>query len=191
MKKGKLILIAGLPGSGKSTLIRYVREHFPEIVFPVSWTTRPQRPGEVDGEVYHFVDTQTFLKAVEADEFLEWVSIDGGHLYGTLKSEVVPALEAGKMVLREVEMHGAQRLREALPQADIVTIFTNTDSWEDLSKRILSHGPMGAEELAERKKRYDREMLFKPEANYVLENQFGKLEESEWKLGEIIQGLQK
>ncbi len=189
MKKGKLVLIVGLPGSGKGTLIAHLREQFPEIVFPVSWTTRPRRPGENEGDVYHFASDDEFSRSVGDGEFLEWVSIDGGHRYGTRKNEIVPPLEEGKLVLREVEIQGARRLKKLLPHEDIVSIFINTGSWDDLSARMLARAPMSAEELAKRKERYEKELSFKNEADFVVENQYGKLDEAKRQVSAILQSL--
>ncbi|MDE2213276.1 MAG: guanylate kinase [Patescibacteria group bacterium] len=190
-KEGTLILVVGLPGSGKGTLISYAKKHFPSIVFPISWTTRPKRPGEREGEVYHFVAEEEFSRAVSAGEFLEWVSIDGGHRYGTLRREILLPLSEGKTLLREVEVAGAKKLRALLPEVDIVYIFIDGGPWEDLSKRMLERAPMSEEELEERHKRYERELSFKSEAKYVIENVYGKLGEVEQEFSDIISRIER
>jgi len=186
MKKGKLILIVGLPGSGKGTLVAYARDQFPQIVFPISWTTRPIRPGEAEGANYHFATDEEFMRSVESGEFLEWVTIDGGHRYGTRKNEILPALEAGKFVMREIEVLGARAIMSLMPREDIVIICINPDSWEDLSKRMLSRAPMSAVELEERRKRYEREAPFKKEADFVIDNTYGELDKAKEQLSAVL-----
>ena len=112
--EGKLILVVSPAGGGKSTLLKYLREQMPEIVFPVSCTTRPMRPGEVEGAVYHFISDEEFQRRAANDEFLEWVYTDGKR-YGTLKSEIVPAVEAGKTVVREIDINGSYKIQGILP----------------------------------------------------------------------------
>ena len=189
MAKGTLILIVGLPGSGKGTLINHLRAAFPGIVFPASWTTRLPRRGERDGEVYHFVSDAEFARAAARGEFLEWISIDTGHKYGTRKDAVLAPLQEGKTVIREVETAGARALRTLLSKEKIVTVFINTDSWNVLEARMLERAPMASEELTERRKRYERELAFRGEADYAVENQEGKLEETKRRLTDIIQSV--
>lgn len=186
---GTLILIVGLPGSGKGTLIKYAKEIFPQCTFPVSWTTRAIRPGEVDGEVYHFVSKEEFDAAVERGEFLEWVTIDTGSQYGTLKRDFIEPLRAGKCILRELEVEGARAMRALLPEAHIVSIFVPAGTWEDLKRRMLERAPMSKEELDARKLRYEKESAFEQEADYVLMNEFGKLEETKQKFIELIRKI--
>lgn len=186
---GTLILIVGLPGSGKGTLIKYAKEQFPQFVFPVSWTTRPMRPGEVEGEVYHFATKEEFDAAVTRGEFLEWITIDNGTQYGTLKKDFEGPLNEGKTVLRELEVAGARAMRTLLPTARIASIFVSAGTWDDLKARMLARAPMGEEELAARKARYEKEVVFEQEANYVLVNEFGKLEETKQKFVELIRTI--
>lgn len=176
--RGKLILVVGLPGSGKGTLIAHAKEAFPELVFPISWTTRAMRPGEREGEVYHFAAKEEFMRSVAAGEFLEWVTIDTGHCYGTRRADIEGPLSEGKFVLREVEVIGARNIRSLLPKEELATIFINTDSWEDLKARMLARAPMSEEELQARHARYESEVSFLSEADYVVENRHGHLEEA-------------
>ena len=189
--KGTLILIVGLPGSGKGTLIKHAKQVFPQIAYPVSWTTRPQRPGETDGEVYHFVSDEEFDAAVSRGEFLEWVAIDNGRKYGTRKKDFVEPLSEGKTVLREVEVRGARAIKHLLSDSVVVPVFVRAGNWEDLRERMRSRAPMGEEEIAARKARYEEEMHFAEEADYVLENEFGKIEETKKKFVELIRAIIK
>lgn len=188
---GTLILIVGLPGSGKGTLIKYAKEVFPDFIYPVSCTTRPIRPGEVEGEVYHFVTKAEFDAAIERGEFLEWVTIDNGSHYGTLKKDFIGPLSEGKNLLRELEVEGARAMRTLLPETRIVSIFVSAGTWEDLKARMLFRAPMSEEELTARKERYEKEVLFEKEADFVLQNEFGNLEGTKQKFAELIRTIVK
>lgn len=187
--RGKLILVVGLPGSGKGTLIGHAKQVFPELVFPRSWTTRAMRPGEKEGEVYHFATEEEFTRSVEAGEFLEWVTIDTGHRYGTRRADIVEPLAEGKFVLREVEVIGARNIRGMFEKNELVTVFINTDSWDDLKSRMLARAPMSDEELEARRKRYEQEVSFLPEADYVVENRHGHLDEAKRDFETVIKKI--
>lgn len=185
---GKLVLIVGTSGSGKGVLLKRAKQLHPEIVFPVSCTTREMRPGEVDGETYYFVSKEEFDRRIEAGELLEWAPY-GGHLYGTLKSEILPALEEGRLVLREVEVQGARHIRELLPSENLVIIYVYAGPWDDLERRIVGRAPMSDAELESRRLRYEDEQSFKAEATYVVENFDGKLQEADEAFESIIATL--
>ena len=149
------------------------------------------RPGEREGEVYHFVTKDEFDQAVERGEFLEWVAIDNGAQYGTLKKDFIGPLGQGKTVLRELEVEGARAMRRLLLEDHIVNIFLPAGTWEDLKARMLARAPMTGEELAARKARYEKEVAFEREADYVLKNEFGKLEETKKRFVELIRTIIK
>jgi guanylate kinase len=182
---GKLVLVVGTSGSGKGVLLKRAKEAHPEVVFPISCTTRPIRPGEVEGENYHYLSDEEFVRRVDAGEFLEWASY-GGKKYGTLKAEVIPFLEEGKLVIREVEVQGARLIRDAIPPENFAIIYIYAGAWEDLARRIQSRAPMSPEDLEARRKHYEDEQSFKAEATYVVENLDGKFEEADAAFEKII-----
>lgn len=182
---GKLVLVVGASGSGKGVLIKHAVELHPEIVFPISCTTRSMRPGEVDGVQYYFLSKETFLSRIEEGDFLEWAEYSGNY-YGTLKSEVLPALEKGPLVLAEIEVQGARQVREILPPESLVIIYIDAGPWEDLARRIQARAPIGEEDLEARRIRYIDEQTFKPEATYVVENFDGKFPEADATFEKII-----
>ena len=100
--KGKFILVIGPTGSGKSVLITYIREMFPDLVFPLSYTTRERRPG-AENSGYQFLSKEAFKEKADAGEFLEWAQF-GDNFYATSKDEVVSGLTAGKILLKEMEV---------------------------------------------------------------------------------------
>lgn len=175
--RGTLILVVGPSGSGKGALMEHLRAAMPEVVFPVSCTTRSPRPSETEGAMYFFVTEQEFDQKIAAGEFLEWASY-GGNRYGTLKSQVLPALEAGKVVVREVEVQGARQIQALVPKEHLKIIFIDAGSWEDLERRILGRAPIEDEELQKRRKRFDDETNFMSEASTVVQNRDGGLEKA-------------
>lgn len=177
MKRGIYILVVGPTGSGKNTLITAAREAITGLAFAVSATTRAMRDGEVDGVNYHFLTREEFMRRVENDEFLEWAEY-GGNCYGTLRSEVETRVEAGEVILSDIEVQGARLIQEKLPREEYAIIYIDAGSWEELVPRILARAPMSPEELEKRHARYTDEASFKEEADYVVENRDGGLEDA-------------
>lgn len=176
---GKFFLIIGPSGSGKGTLVDFIRTNNDELglVFPVSCTTRERRPGEKEGKTYYFVSEEEFKERIDKEEFLEWAEY-GGNLYGTLKSEIVDPLKAGQSVLREVEIQGANSIMNLFSRKDLFVIYIDAGSWEKMERRIKARAPIGEEELRLRKERFEKEIKFKEEADFVIENHDGKLLEA-------------
>lgn len=174
--KGKFVLVVGTSGSGKNTLIEHVRPLFTEVVYAKSCVTRLPREGEDSGYRY-FVSKEDFEEKVKNGEFLEWAEY-GGNLYGTLKAEVVTQVEAGKIVLKELEVQGVRQIREKMPKEDLVIIFINAGSWEDVEARIKARAPMSVDELLKRRAHYDDEMSYMKEADIVIENKQGQVEQA-------------
>lgn len=137
---GKLVVISGPSGVGKSTVVRDVLERFgDQLRMSVSATTRSPRPGEQHGVDYHFLSDEDFACRREAGDFLESVEVFGrGHWYGTLYSEVRPSLEAGQWVILEIDVEGAQDVLSEFDEA--LTIFIRPGSLEELERRLRSRG---------------------------------------------------
>ncbi|MFO8082460.1 MAG: guanylate kinase [Armatimonadota bacterium] len=132
--RGILLVVAGPSGVGKGTLIRGLRELHDGIEWSVSCTTRDPRPGEVDGEDYHFVDRDEFLRMARYDELLEWAIVHGRDFYGTPRKPVEEALAAGRDMVIEIDYQGARSMRAALPEA--VMVFVAPPSIEALRDRL-------------------------------------------------------
>ncbi len=188
MERGIFVIVIGGSGSGKGVLMQSIREKYPDIVFPTSYTTRAMRLGEKEGQSHHFTSEEEFKKHIAADEFLEWAQY-GGHLYGTLKSEVMPALHAGKMIMTEVDVQGARQIKQILPPEELTGIFIHAGSWDELEKRIRARAPITEEELEMRKKRYVDEAIFKTEADFIVENPGGGLAQAKEDMDVIIRNL--
>ena len=137
---GGIAVISGPAGAGKSTVVRrLLTDCGLPLVLSVSATTRPPRPGEMDGIHYHFLSHEEFARRREAGEFLECKEVYGlGHWYGTLQSEVTAGLNAGKWVILEIDVQGALSVLESHP--DTVTIFIHCGSLEELELRLRKRG---------------------------------------------------
>lgn len=136
-RRRRLTVVSGPSGVGKSSVVTQVRLLRPEIYFSVSVTTRPPRPGEVEGEHYHFVDRATFAKLAEAGELLEHAEF-AGNCYGTPRAPVERALEQGRPAVLEIELQGARQVRAAMPDARLVMLVP--PSWEELVGRLTGRG---------------------------------------------------
>lgn len=157
------------------------------MVYPKSCTTRAPRGGDSDGH-YIFLGAEDFKSRADRGEFLEWAEY-GGNYYGTLASEVTPLLSEGTVALKELEVQGARQVREKIPKGELVIIFVNAGAWEDMEARIRARAPMGEAELERRKLRYADEIHFMPEADFIIQNPFGRLEEAKKEFEQIIRSL--
>jgi guanylate kinase len=159
MTKGPLIIVSGPSGSGKSTVIARLREDMTEAALPlhlsVSATTRPPRPGEKDGDHYHFWTGEQFDRAVAAGEFLEWANVHGAR-YGTLRSEVESYRERGAGVLLEIDVQGAAQIRARYP--DCVSIFLRASSLTAYEQRLRKRGTESEEAIRRRVAAAQREL---------------------------------
>jgi len=178
----------GSTGSGKGTLIAHLRRLHPEFVYPVSCTTRVMRAGDVEGDQYHFITNAEFQKRIAEGAMLEWAQF-GENLYGSLKNEVMPPLEDGRTVLRELEVQGIRQIKKLLPAEQVVVLFIAVGSWEELERRVKARAPIGEAELAKRKLRYEDEVTFMPEADFVIQNDDGNVEEAKKQIEDIINSL--
>jgi guanylate kinase len=133
-RRGVLFVLSSPSGAGKSTIARKLLADEPELGMSVSYTTRPIRPGEVDGVDYHFVDLERFRDMVANHEFLEWAHVFG-HRYGTPKAQVWHVLEEGRDILFDIDWQGAQQLHQ-LAGGDVVRVFILPPSMPELRERL-------------------------------------------------------
>ncbi len=141
-------VLAGPTAVGKGTVAAYVRDHYPCVWVSVSVTTRPPRPGEVDGVHYHFVDDAEFDRLVAAGALLEYAVVHGRAKYGTPRAPVERALTEGKAALLEIDLQGARQLRTRLPGA--LFVFLAPPSWDELVRRLVGRGTESPAERAAR-----------------------------------------
>lgn len=161
--------MAGPSAVGKSTVVACVRERVADLYFSVSMTTRPPRPGEVDGRDYHFVTPETFRAAVAEGKMLEWAEIHRGlQLSGTPAEPVRRALDEGRPVLIEVDLAGVRQIRECLPE--VTTVFLAPPSWEALEQRLRGRGTESHEVVSRRLQTAMVEMEARDEFDVVVVN---------------------
>jgi len=143
----RLTVLSGPSGVGKSTVMACLRAKHPQVWLSVSATTRAPRPGEVDGETYHFVNAQEFAAMVGRGEFLEWAEF-AGHAYGTPRAPVDEHLALGVPVILEIELSGARQVRASQPGA--LFVFLTPPSWDVLVERLIGRGTEPAEVIERR-----------------------------------------
>ena len=144
----RLVVLAGPTAVGKGTLSAYVRDHFPEVWLSVSATTRPPRPGEVEGTHYHFVDAVEFSRMEQSGELIESAVVHGRNHYGTPRGPVERALGEHKMALLEIDLQGARQVRATMPEA--LFVFLAPPSWDELVRRLVGRGTEDEEERTRR-----------------------------------------
>lgn len=164
--KGLLIIISGPSGVGKGTVIRHLKQMYPQFEYPISHTTRDPRPGEKDGEVYHFISKEDFEQGIEDGDFLEYARVHETNYYGTLKKPIMDGLKEGKVIVREVDVQGAQSMKEVVPADNLVTIFIKAKNKEELMQRIAHRGELPEDEVQRRMKSAEREMDLMDEFDY-------------------------
>lgn len=168
---GRLIIISGPSGAGKSTVVkRLLTECELPLELSVSATTRPPRPGEVDGVHYHFLDPSEFQKRCEDGEFLESKEVFGlGHWYGTLRNQVASGLAAGKWVILEIDVQGAIAVLED-DDCDPVSLFIHPGSMDELEIRLRSRNTEKEEAINARLETAMSEMRYLHRYQYEIIN---------------------
>jgi guanylate kinase len=166
--RSRLVVLAGPTAVGKGTVAAHIREHHPEIHLSVSATTRPARPGEVDGEHYFFVDDAEFDRLIAGHELLEYATVHNRHRYGTPRQPIEAALAAGKTVLLEIDLQGARQVRAAEPSA--LLVFLLPPSWDELVHRLVGRGTEDDEERTRRLRTARRELAAQNEFDFRVVN---------------------
>ena len=166
MKKGRLFVISGASGVGKSTVLKRVMEERKDLTFSVSATTRAPRPGEVDGESYYFVTKEQFEAMIARGEFLEY-DAHMDNYYGTPVAQAEEKMKKGSVIL-DIEPNGAFNVRKVMP--DAVLIFIAPPSLEELQRRLVGRGDTSAEQMKLRLERSAWEMEQSKKYDYVVVN---------------------
>ncbi len=164
----RLVVLAGPTAVGKGTVSAWIRDHVPEVWLSVSATTRPPRPGEVDGVHYHFVSDEEFDAMVAAGQMLEWAVVHGRAKYGTPRAPVEERLATGRAALLEIDLQGARQVREAMP--DALFVFLAPPSWDELVRRLVGRGTESEEEREARLATARRELAAAEEFDVVIVN---------------------
>ncbi len=164
---GTLYIVSAPSGAGKTSLVKSLIDIEPRIRVSVSHTTRPMRPGELDGVNYHFVDREGFLAMLERNEFLEHAEVFG-NLYGTSQRWVEQTLAEGFDLILEIDWQGAQQVRRLMPQAKSIFILPPTQ--EALRHRLTKRGQDSGEVIERRMREAVSEMSHYVEYDYLIIN---------------------
>jgi len=165
----RLTVLSGPSGVGKDSVIELIRARAPWVWLSVSVTTRPIRPGEVDGVHYFFVDRPEFERLVATGQLLEWAEF-AGNLYGTPRGPVQARLEQGLPVLLKIDLQGARQVRRAMPEARLV--FLAPPSWEELQRRLVGRGTDDPETVRHRLEHALEELAAEAEFDDTVVNHF-------------------
>ncbi len=174
--KGKLFIISGPSRVGKDAIVkRLLGYQNLKLSTIITYTTRPKRMGEKDGREHIFVTPQFFKKMIINKEFLEWKWF-ANHRYGTPKEKVIKKLTAGKNILLNIEVQGAQKVKKQLP--DTITIFITADSKKEVKRRIFNSDELSWQQKNLRWQRALEELKLKNHYNYIVINKWGKLNQT-------------
>ncbi len=167
-RRGLMFILSSPSGAGKTTISRMLLEADSEICLSISVTTRPMRPGEVDGKDYIFVDQAAFDQMVEDQLFLEWAHVFG-HSYGTPKAHVKAGLREGQDFLFDIDWQGTQQLYQKM-ETDVVRVFLLPPSIDELRRRLTGRGTDSAAVISSRMDRARAEISHWDGYDYVVVN---------------------
>src|SRR5271169_1248185 len=167
-RRGLMLVLSSPSGAGKTTLSRLLLKAYRQVKLSISVTTRPKRPGEVDGHDYHFIDRSTFDSMIKRCELLEWAEVFG-HRYGTPRRPVIRALRAGRDVLFDIDWQGTQQLRERA-RDDLVSVFILPPTVKELERRLKRRAQDSKVVISSRMAKAAGEMSHWPEYDYVIIN---------------------
>nr|WP_245725672.1 guanylate kinase [Propionibacterium cyclohexanicum] len=165
---GRVYVISGPTAVGKGTVVSRLQKLYPQIFVSVSATTRPPRPGEVDGVSYHFLDDRSFDQLLASGGLLEWATVHGAARYGTPREPVERAVAQGRRVVLEIDLQGARQVRESYPKA--VQIFLAPPSWDELIRRLRGRGTETPAQQARRLRTAREELAAESEFDHVVVN---------------------
>lgn len=167
MNKGVLVVVSGFSGAGKGTVMKALLEKYDNYALSISATTRNPRPGEKDGEAYFFRTREEFEQMIEEDALLEYAKYVENY-YGTPRAYVEQQLENGKDVILEIEIQGAMKVKEKIPQA--VLVFVTPPSMDELKNRLIGRGTETMDVIESRLKRASEEAEGIEDYDYLLIN---------------------
>ena len=167
MNKGILVVVSGFSGAGKGTVMKRLMEKYDGYALSVSATTRKPRPGEEDGREYFFRTRDEFEKLIEEDALLEYAQYVENY-YGTPRSYVEEQLQAGRNVILEIEIQGAMKIKEKIPEA--LLVFVTPPTVEELERRLTGRGTETAQVIADRLARAGEEAEGRGQYDYILVN---------------------
>lgn len=165
----KSIIFSAPSGSGKTTIVKHILKHFPNIQFSISATTRQIRPGEVDGKDYHFISIDEFKSKIDRGEFIECEEVYPGLFYGTLKSEVQKIWDKGGIVIYDMDVVGGLNLKKQFGEESI-SFFVKVPTIEELEERLRMRGTETEEKIQMRISKAKSEMEYENQFDIILVN---------------------
>lgn len=181
-KRGNLIIISGTTCAGKGTVIKELLKRNNNLFLSISYTSRPIRNGDVEGETYYFVSPEEFEDKIQKGDFLEYAQVMYGCYYGTPKKEINEKLDAGLDVILEIDVEGAKQVKELFPET--ILIFIMAPSMEIVKERIKKRNAEDSEQIIKRFKKAYQEINEINKYNYVVINDV--LEEAVKKVEAIL-----
>ncbi|PKN00438.1 MAG: guanylate kinase [Elusimicrobia bacterium HGW-Elusimicrobia-2] len=150
-----IFVLSSPSGGGKTTLVKFMKKKFPDIIYSVSTTSRKPRPGDKNGRDYNFITPAAFRKGIKENKFVEWATVHGNY-YGTPELNIKNALKKGRSVLLDLDVKGAMQVKKLFPEA--VLIFITAPGIQELRRRIISRGQDDMETIRRRLKNAREEL---------------------------------
>lgn len=164
-----IVIFTAPSGAGKTSIVRYLLQHTPNLSFSVSAATRQAREGEVNGKDYYFLTLEDFQKKIQENDFAEWEMVYEGKYYGTLRSELARIWDLGKVPILDIDVKGAIHVQQQYP-AHTLTVFIQPPGVDELERRLKSRGTETKESLETRINKAEYEMSFSKHFNAIIIN---------------------
>lgn len=166
---GKVLIFSAPSGSGKTTIVKHLLKHFPELEFSISATSRAPRGAEKDGVDYYFMDAAEFMARVEQGEFVEWEEVYQGTCYGTLRAEIDRIWDRGHVVVFDVDVVGALNIKK-LFREQALSVFIMPPSVKELRRRLEGRGTDTPEAIERRLAKAEQEIGYAPRFDRIIIN---------------------
>ena len=165
----KMIVITAPSGAGKTTIVKSLLNHFNNLDFSISATTRAMRFGETDGKDYYFLNREEFHHRVENGDFVEWEEVYEGLFYGTLKEEIKRISNLGKAIIFDIDVKGALNLKKYFGD-ECLALFIKPPSYEILAERLINRNTESDETLKKRLDKVKTELTYEKHYDYTIVN---------------------
>ena len=169
-RKGKMVIFSAPSGAGKTTIVKRLLKHNPDLVFSISACTRRKRMKEVDGKDYYFLTVNDFKEKIKNNDFIEWEEVYTDHFYGTLKSEVYRIWKKGKHVIFDVDVVGGLNIKKQFG-TQALSVFVEPPSIEELKKRLINRSEDSKENIQKRVAKAKQEMIYAEQFDIVIINE--------------------
>ena len=186
MRKGHLFILSGPSGVGKNVVTKHLRKLRPDLVKIVSYTTRKPRPKEKNKVNYNFVTEKKFKEMIKKRAFIEWAHVHD-HMYGTPKKDVQDALDQGHNVLLEIDVQGAEQIKQRMPKA--ISFFLEPESFDFLKEHIIKRAKMDEKRLRLRLKNAKKELALRDDYDYQVVNRECKADKAAEEIAGIIERI--